>query len=515
MANAVFTILDSFVGKQESYLTATERLKQRLEAIYLENLENLTETDSQNSARATIHDITPTHEFLFKSSYKPFVACAHDYFKIEADFAAEKKLTSKPVVLNFFLKDLNGDFINDQVLHIKFDEIGSVTPALTNNVPNNPYPSIRYKYCDFPGIRLIKSVSLYANELLIDKYTTEDLLFYFKSRLDDNKIPAWEVMLGQEQPKKGTYYNRDFFINQIMWFTDGAQTAKPKQPALDLWIPLIFDYNLHVDRSLHNSLLRTQQLRISVELNPINLLLQGLSATDTLQQIQSHTIKTASLYTKNIYLPPEINDLFVMRDNFALIRVFRRHEKILSSGSENILLNNLKYPIETLTFGFRPNINNTNTPCAFNKWYKFADVAQTCFPVPALVNNLAAAPVQQLVARTARFYTESPVINTLSIQLHGNVLYKYIPESFFNNYTMAATPDLTTSGDVGIYYISFAHYPLRFNPSGFINSDVSREFYLAYTSSYISFNTQTTLYISAQTINMLLYDDNSIKLKYI
>ncbi len=517
MSKGVYTIIDSFVGKQERFLTDTERLKNRLEEVYLKNLEDTTETDSSGSSRATIYDIIPTHEFYFKTFYKPFVACAHDYFKINSSFASSHVITNDGLKIEFALKDLNGDFINDQVLHIKFAEIGTPAPQSDQNLPNNPYPALRYKYCDLPGIRALKSVTLYANELIIDQYNTEDLLLYYKTRLDSNKQPAWNVMIGQEQIKQGQYYNRDYFINQIMQFTDGAQTAQPYQPELNLWIPLIFDYNLDVGRSLHNALLRSQQLRLVVELAPLDKLLQALDINDNvvLSAVQSHQITESSLYTKNIYLPPEINDLFTSRDNLSLIRVFRRQEKILRTNAESILLSGIKYPVEALTFGFRPTGNNTNTHCAFAKWYKFSAVTQRCFPVPAIINYTPSAPVQRLVARTARYSTETPVVNTLALKLHGNYLYLPTPEEFFADYTFATYPDMVSSKSTGIYFISFAHYPLKYNPSGYINMDTAREIYLAYTSSYISATNQVSMYISAKCINMLLYSDNYIKLKYI
>lgn len=517
MSKGVYTIIDSFVGKQERFLTDTERLKNRLEELYLENLENAAETDSTGSNRATIYDIITTHNFYFKTFYKPFVACAHDYFKINSTFAASRALTNNGLKLEFALKDLNGYFINDQVLHIKFAAVGTQTTPSSENLPNDPYPALRYKYCDLPGIRAVKQVTLYANELIIDQYTTEDLLLYYRTRLDSNKQPAWSNMLGQQQIKQGEYYNRDYFLNQVLQFTDGAQTAQPYQPELDLWIPLIFDYNLDVGRSLHNALLRSQQIRLVVELAPLDKLLQAIDPTDTIVPtgVQSHTITESSLYTKNIYLPPEINDLFTSRDNLSLIRVFRRQEKTLLTSAANLLLSGIKYPVEALTFGFRPSSNNTNTTCAFTKWYKFCAISSKCFPIPAIINYAPSAPVQRLVARTARIITETPIIDTLALKLHGNYLYMPTHEAFFANYTTATYPDMVSTRSTGIYFISFAHYPLKYNPSGYINMDTAREIYLCYTSSYISNATPASVYISAKCINMLLYSDNYIKLKYI
>lgn len=74
-------------------------------------------------------------------------------------------------------------------------------------------------------------------------------------------------------------------------------------------------------------------------------------------------VTLAELWINNIFVNPEIHDIFIKRIGFSLIRVHRYQTIRTSKSADNLLLNQLKWPIETIYFGLRPtqNIDITST----------------------------------------------------------------------------------------------------------------------------------------------------------
>ena len=67
------------------------------------------------------------------------------------------------------------------------------------------------------------------------------------------------------------------------------------------------------------------------------------------------------LYINNIFVNPEIHDIYIHRIGFSLIRVHRRHEEVLSNPQMDVILSSLKWPTEYLYCGLRPLENKTGT----------------------------------------------------------------------------------------------------------------------------------------------------------
>lgn len=345
------------------------------------------------------------------------------------------------------------------------------------------------------------------------------MLHYKNTRLDDANRAAFESMAGQQQIYEGVYYHPNRNIDQIMHFCDGAQTFKPYQPELELWIPLIFDHNTDVGRSLYNRLIGTQQVYFEFILENVRNIIQAMDGNgNILPTAPSLKIKSFELYTKNIYLNPEINDLFTERRSLSLLRIYKKHRTTLSSLSNEVLLSSLKYPIELMHFGFRPIINTNvalNPKYSFKDWHKFSVSKRKCVPIPALIDSGGGGISQKLVVRTARYTTSEPTVQNVGFIIHGNTLYPLTPQAFFEKYQPVTMPGLYASNQTGEYIISFCHYPTLYSPSGHVNNSTARELYITYDSTYISTLNRAELLVSAQCINFLIHDNGSIKLKYI
>jgi hypothetical protein len=95
---------------------------------------------------------------------------------------------------------------------------------------------------------------------------------------------------------------------------------------------------------------------------------------------------------------PEIHDIFIKRIGFSLIRVHRIQSIRVNNQEENLLLNGLKWPIETLYFGVRPACNiDTSSTKSMEDWHLYSSVTDanvdTCaireFPPPLILAAFA------------------------------------------------------------------------------------------------------------------------------
>jgi len=512
MSKGAFTIIDSYLGKQELALTASAELLKRLQDLNKFNLENGDWTDPAD-AKATFVDISNTHMLFVKRTFKPFVAFAYEYFKSTSEIGSGLSLpeaAEEVVTTSFNMRANNGDFIHDQVARIVLSAVGD---------PNASANSTRYRYTDMPGIRLFKKINWFVDQAVINSYEPDDVIHYKNTRLSGANRKIFETMTGQQETYEGVVYHPNRNIDQVMHFRDGAQTFKPYQPELEIWIPLIFDHNLDVGRSLYNRIIGSQQVYFEFILENVRNIIQASDANgNILTTVPQLRIKSFELYTKNIYLNPEINDLFTERKSLSLLRIYKKHKTILSSLSNEVLLASLKYPIELMHFGFRPIVNSSvtlNPKYSFKDWHKFSVVTRKCVPVPALIDSGAGGISQKMVVRTARYTTNAPTVQNVGFIIHGNTLYPLTPQAFFEKYQPLIMPGLYSSNETGDYLISFCHYPTLYTPSGHVNNSTARELYITYDSTYITPTNRAELLVSAQCINFLIHDNGSIKLKYI
>lgn len=190
-------------------------------------------------------------------------------------------------------------------------------------------------------------------------------------------------------------YNR-----QKLQFVDGPQTPKPIQPPVEIWNKLRFWFNDDVRLSIASVSIPFGQRFITIDLAPQSYLVfefpglfletvidvpgfvvnaggtQALplgTVTQCAQRIKSYTpifqqgnigelnIERMELYVNNIFVNPEIHDIFIKRIGFSLIRVYRFHiQRVNQSGTDEKLLSQLKWPIEYMMVGLRPTWNITN-----------------------------------------------------------------------------------------------------------------------------------------------------------
>ena len=329
--------------------------------------------------------------------FKPFAAIGYEYNKTSVQ-SGTARLGSQ---LQFSIPQF-GDFFNDMVLHLS---IRSVTaPNInywTNPITSPAVGAELLSYVNFLGQALVTDVQFSVNGNPLDEYTSDVMNFHQKFFIQPNKTIGWNRNVGQEVPWTGysqivsstssAYTYRGAGVREQLQFVNGLQTPAPTQPAFDLWIPLLFWYNVDPRLSIPSVSIPYGQRFIYVTLANTNMVLQCQHAYDSgldapaVNTAPTPDVTTAELYINNIFVNPEIHDIFIKRIGFSLIRVHRYQTIRDTKAADQLLLNQLKWPIETIYCGFRPITNMDCTSAALlYSWNIYAEVE----PVTVNLNQL-------------------------------------------------------------------------------------------------------------------------------
>jgi len=505
MSKGIYTILEQMNSGEDALLVATSMLTSRLNRIYRNGIDSRLPNPTP-----LISDVLKTHGMYMVCEYKPHVAVAYEYIKTSKEGGGMTLLHRNGSNTNrsrFCLKGNNGNFIGDMVIHVRMQPLGDATADNT---------ATHFAYCDYPGVRMPSRIALNVDNVVVDEYTSVASMLEQKIDISVDKFASWQKNVGQETTYEGTSYNRDLQTTQVIGFRDGAQTPRTYQQPLDLWIPLRFWFNMHVEMSIHNSMLTTDDKYIEVDFENVSKLVraydENLNPIANYFDTQSVRIDVLELYTRNIYINPEINDLIARRQLVNVIRIHRQQSQIINTTSGRVLFSQLKYPIEHFSFGFMP-VENDNS---LTRWHQFGRVTDREFPVPAVViDNLLPPPYLKLVINTATYSVVNSVVDKLGLSVYGNVVYSDIDEAFYNAYLGYITPDSNLGYSPGVYMINMSHLRNGIDLNGYINNSQTREVYLSYTANALTPSYPATFTIVARCINFLLYSNGSIRLKYI
>ena len=375
-------------------------------------------------------------------------------------------------------------------------------------------------------------------------------------------------------------------------FTNGPQTAKPVQPALEIWNKLRFWFNDDVRLSIPSVSIPFGQRFISIDLapaaelvsdsDPATLWLEtitdnGLAApqntsgalatsnpagpfgfsafrisaglgTDGIQNgayamrtkayspiyasagISAPAVESIELYINNIFVNPEIHDIYIKRIGFSLIRVYRQQRQRTTDGAGSLLLSQLKWPVEYMFVGARPtwNISPLNYKACSDWHYLTRRVRAVVYdpdraeaPIGAGAAASVAsgiAPAGSIIDRPDRehYYIPVSTVDSLALTSHGIVIFDNFSDVFYSSYAPFhyGGSALNTPDDTGALFVNMALDPRKYQPSGHLNVSRARETYLKWTSTYISPTSPADLLIVAVAINFLLITDGSAVLRY-
>jgi len=360
-------------------------------------------------------------------------------------------------------------------------------------------------------------------------------------------------------------------VRKYFRIVNGPQTPKATQAKLDLWVPLLFWFNKDSRLSVPSVSIPYGQRFISIELEesakvlftaPGNLFYRltveqqtssgtgkGTAAAIAVEDVKRYTtltptkatgsvvsvdsqLKNVELYINNIFVNPEIHDIYIKRIGFSLIRVHRFQNTTISEESGEFLLSQLKWPIETIYIGFRPKYNvNASNPNQYRDWHHLTRLQDNV--LESTSNSRGDVMIDDTLAFNAEtekhktfssqesagrivYPTYQETVDLVNLKAHSIVIFNNFSTTFFRDYqpyNFGGT-NIVTPEDKGALMMNFCLYPGTYQPSGHMNISRAREFYIGWSSTYITASTPVDLIVHAIAINFILISDGSAVLRY-
>lgn len=201
-------------------------------------------------------------------------------------------------------------------------------------------------------------------------------------------------------------------------------------------------------------------------------------------------------------------------------------------STDNLLLSQLKWPIETIYTGLRPAVNvSSSNVNQYRDWHKLTLLTDNIIDLASrshsdvMIDDTVAFNAASAKHKTS-YSMESAqrvvvpeiteTIDTLQLQAHGINIFSTFKAQFFRDYLSYTFggANIITPEDKGALMLNFCLYPGTYQPSGHINVSRAREFYLQYASSYVTASTPADLLTLAIAVNFLLISDGSAVLRY-
>jgi hypothetical protein len=459
-------------------------------------LENQIQILKNQPAEPTITDIRESHAFFLTDVFKPIVSVGYWYSQTNNNIQPLLGGSWRIAI------PLNGDFFTDMVLSIQLSSFKAKNS--TNKV----------KYYDFPGHKLIKEVRFISNDILIDSYGTEEINFHYDFRVPNSQKAGWKRCVGQELPKR-CFFTQDPLNQEVReekLIYDGYQTLKYEQEEMMIFMPLQFWF-CDPKFAMSNNNFTYGKTYLEVDFARSDEITMCADYNNDGGLYTPPEIIECNLFTNHIFVSPEVASIFLSKFSFNIIRIHKRVNQILNKPKDEVLLNSLKFAIETMYVVFRPIENTTNTN-ASETWNKNTSITYTELSCPSIITT---AGVKTLGYTNAYYYSEDSVIDSLGLSSNGSTVYDHLHPTFYDSYIpyRFGKNSVITPVNSGSYLITFNLYPNKEQPSGYLNLSNTRDTYLRYSSHYISMSTPVNLIVSARTINFLLLEEGTITLRFI
>jgi hypothetical protein len=390
-------------GKQDRMLMASALLASRIATA-----RNNRKCAGQSDCTPTLYDIERTHILFTSAHFKPFAAIGYEYNKVTPTAGTVALNENSTQSVTFSIPQF-GDFFCDMVVHVTLEQ-----PTMTYDSGVEESKQNLFRWCHYPGERLLKRVKFEVNGNPLDEYTSDAVNFHREFLVQPNKELGWSRCMGQEEMEEG-------WVDQPNWENNGTASSAvtyrtktytasglqtPTGPKtndfnndnttdkVELFIPLLFWCNKDPRLAVPSVAIPYGQRFITLELAPwrelVGVVPRGHSDTDLVtalanpdpygKLVANDILKNIELYINNIFVNPEVHNIFIKRIGFTLIRVHRQQNNDDSDGSQDKsqLLQNLKWPIEAIFVGMRIKSYSNGSPTQIrnnlDKWHKFHKV---------------------------------------------------------------------------------------------------------------------------------------------
>jgi hypothetical protein len=379
----IFTLITND-GKQDRMLMATAFLSARLASIRATRASN---PQTANDPTPTLLDIERTHVLFTNAHFKPFAAIGFEYNKVKPTSGT----TSLGQQVQFSIPQF-GDFFHDMAVHAS---LSAPTVTVTAAEDQNK-PAVRWT--TYPGERLLKTVKFEVNGNPLDEYSSLAYNYHREFQVSPNKIVGWNRLVGQENPLQG-------YVDQPNWayntqsaqsfryglqVFNGAQTPKNNADVsgLELYVPLLFWFNRDVRLSIPSVAIPFGQRFLSMTLAAgselVDLVPRGDGTWSSPNGSVSSPTVNLELYINNIFVNPDVHNIYIQRIGFSLIRVHRQQQATLSQTTTEVLMQQLKWPIEFLFVGVKMTeywapTTSVSLRQNLQNWHRFTKVTDTTY----------------------------------------------------------------------------------------------------------------------------------------
>jgi hypothetical protein len=483
-------------GKQDQILRRTDAFNNLMSSVHTQ-LDTAAASKSQSFA-----SYEPALSYVAKKFFVPIYRVYKPFMQVYNQYLTNHQKSGKPnfgARTTFTLAQV-GHFISDCYLQLTMSSF---------EADNRLQDKVRW--VTFPGARIMKETRFLVNGNELDKYYAEDYIRYYNFNVGADKKDSWKRCMGEQIPYTATLVpdpRVDQFV-ELRRFAEGPQTFKQTQDLLRLTIPLLFWFR-KTSCAFPNGSVNHGQVNIECNLEEVEnmIALGNISGTGSINTPPK--ILDATLIVNHLYVDMSIISLYVGRYATTMARIHLHTTKVLNTGSDRIWLNDLKFPVEVMYFGFRPQANAQSS----QTWNQFSEL--TLREVDqAVISNFPLPTSNNLVINVAQYNVPRPVVDRIGFRSNDLVLLDEVNIDVLSHasHFRDGNMNLVSPEDPGWYVYGF-NQSTADNPSGHINLSKQREFYLDYHSETITPTNPATLLMFATAIAFVLYSDNSASLRY-
>lgn len=378
----------------------------------------------KNSVSPIINFLERTHHVFVNSSFKPNIPIAFEYTKTSAQnpsFGSKLEFDIKPY----------GDFWCDMVLNIKLTGLSAVDSR------------DRVRYATMVGHRIGILYQVQIQGVKIDEYDYNYYDIYYNTEVSDNNKTNWKRNMGQEIPVTG-YMTPDptnDMYREYRTIGTGFQTLKQNQDDLDLWIPILFwfrDFKYALPQVIPNG-----QFKIIIQLANI----KDLVAVEDFGGggfYNPPKIEKCDLYVNNLFMADDIFQIYLKNFTFSLIRVHTYQlNTIKSSNINNVKLYGIRYPVEDLLIGFRPQSNLGLS----QYWNKYCTLAKKTIPTAVLIKNPLSTLSGTTAAATSTTITITNALLSQQVDYYVNYYFALTGGTGYSSLDVSLNQYLVTGWD--------------------------------------------------------------------
>lgn len=234
-------------------------------------------------------------------------------------------------------------------------------------------------------------------------------------------------------------------------------------------------------------------------------------------------VGSIELYINNLFIQPEIHEMFIKRIGFSMIRIYLEQTLDVNTSSVDNLMQMFKYPIEYFFVGGLPDANLASD-VAWRDWHRYYyvnvekvdDIARGIGSVLGTSIALTATyPVQRKLA-TNNIITSTPTVTGLKVYVAGVTLSEENTPEFYSQYIPYnyGKDTLNTNESDGSLMVNFSLFPGIYQPSGHFNVSRANNFYVRTETPRVPSLGKIRIYYIAKAINFLLIADGSCVLRY-